>query len=163
MKKKIRKKIVKDEFTEYLYSLPSDNGIKENKNDIVIDKEKIASEWIAENIARNLLAFPLEVLPNSFEKPKKDELEFIRKLIKRMNILKIKEYYNLNLNLELSCYLENTNVSIKDITNFIFSVLEGTVFKHRNQVKILNIKIIDVLKDRYNDKPYIGIVARRLN
>ena len=136
--------------------------IIENKYEVEIDKKKIAEEYIVENLARDCLAFPLEVLPSSFEKQKKEELEFIRKLIKRMNILKIKEYYNLDLNLELSCYLENTNVSINDITNFIFSVLEGTVFKHRNQIKILNIKIIDVLKDKYNDKPFIGIVARKL-
>lgn len=135
------------------------DSILENKPKI--DKKKIAEEYIKENISKNHLAFPLEIIPNSFKKLDKKEKKFIREIIFRMGVTK-KEYFNEKLKLKLDCYLEDTKVNLKDINKTMILLLEGIIFKKKEQIKEIETEIHDITNDSYNDgRPFIGIVVKK--
>lgn len=126
-----------------------------------VDKKRIAEEYIKENIPKNHLAFPLEVIPRSFKKLDKKEKEFIREIISRMGVAK-KEYFNEKLKLKIDCYLEDYKVNLKDINKTVISLLGGIIFKKREQIREIKTEIHNVASDPCNDgRPFIGIVVKK--
>jgi len=145
---------VKDEFTSWMHRNLEDslnNKPVPSKSSINPDKVYTASP-----------AFTLDVLPKNFSSVKKEEILFIRNIVKKMNIPLLKEHYTLKLDLEIECYLLNSEVSADDIARFIFQVLEGTAFKSKKSIKSMSVKINNSKKDPYNkNQNFIGIVLRK--
>ena len=110
----------------------------------------------------NYLAFPLEVLPKSFDKPTSKEISFIREIIKKMN-LPTKEYFNKDITIELSCYLENTNVKPVLIADVYTKIFRGIIFQKEAQLKGMNVKVMDIKTDPFNKegRPFVGVVVRK--
>lgn len=137
---------------------------KNNLEDVLIEKkvEIIKEDIQAEKLNHDFPAFPIEYLPKNFANITKKEVSFNKQALKKRQISKFKEYFNLNIFLEIDCYLSNPKVYVGDIEKFVFSVLEGVAFKDKNKVKELKVKINDTTKDPYNQgQNFIGIVIKK--
>ena len=137
---------------------------KNNLEDALIDKKvEIIKENIkAEKITHDFPAFPIEYLPKNFANVTKTEVSFNKQALKKRQIPKLKEYFNLNIYLDIDCYFLNPKVYAGDILKFVFSVLEGIAFKNKRNVKKLIVKINDTAKDPYNQgQNFIGIVIKK--
>jgi len=112
------------------------------------------------------LAFPIELIPNSFKKEDKEIISLMHKYLKKKLVKSKDDFYNENVILELECKLQNTNDSLDKIRKFVLEVLEGSVLKNRKQIKGIKIEISDINKDQFNytgayTLPFIGVVMRK--
>ena len=138
-----------------------------NKNIEELLENKKVVEKIVEiipkyNENKDILTFPIEVLPKSFKKLKPREKNFIRQVLIKTQFPGMKRFLNDKIKITLSCYLEDLSVDILDISESVISILDKITFNNSNQIKELNVEIIDVKKDLYNDgRPFIGVVVRK--
>lgn len=135
-----------------------------NLEDALIDKrvEIIKENIKAEKITHEFPVFPIEYLPKDFTKVSKNEIVFNKQSIKKRQIPHLKEFFNLNIYLEIDCYLLNPKVYAENVIKFVFSVLDGIAFKDKKNVKELKVRINDTTKDPYNQgQNFIGIVIKK--
>lgn len=137
---------------------------RNNLENVIIDKKvEIIKENIkAERLNHDFPAFPLEYLPKSFKNIRKEDISFNRNALKKRKIPHLKEFFNLNIYLEIDCYLLNPKVYVGDIIKFVFSVLNEIAFKDKENVKELKVRINETTKDPYNQgQNFIGIVIKK--
>ncbi len=108
-----------------------------------------------------LLPFAIE-LPYNLSKISNIDIHFFRKTLENKRI-KSNWFFNKELFVELSCYLNSTNTDILRLGDIVLQILEGLAFKNRIQIKKLDILIKDIKKDPFNRcSPFIGVVLREI-
>ncbi|MEK6906034.1 MAG: hypothetical protein AABW81_00240 [Nanoarchaeota archaeon] len=112
------------------------------------------------------LAFPIEIIPNSFKKSDKEIIKLMQKYPKKRLKKAKSDFYNENVVLELECKLNNTGDSLEKIKQFVLDILEGSILKSRKQVKGVKIEVSNIKGDPLNypgsyDLPFIGVIMKK--
>ncbi len=108
------------------------------------------------------MPFTIVCLPHLLNKLSNEDIDFLKITIKQ-NGVDFRGYFNKELSLELSCYLSDTNVDITKLSENVIKIIEGIAFKHRRQIKKLDIFIKDIKSDPFNSgSPFIGVVLREI-